>query len=174
MEKQLSEAAEALRTRPENLLQRIEQLQEERAQLEKLVSELRESGGAGEEVVADEEIQLEGAPVKVVAARLKARDADDARAWGDRFIAGNKGVAVLAAEFADGKLTLFSFASDDAISRGLRADAVVRAVAERVGGRGGGRPHLAQAGVPDTSRAGEALEGVMSAVRELVGEGEGA
>jgi alanyl-tRNA synthetase len=171
MEDQLTRAAEALRTRPENLLQRIQQLQEERDQLETLVSELRESGGAGEEVVADAQVALDGGSVKVVAARLKARDADDARAWGDRFVAEHSGVAVLAAEFADGKLTLFSFASDDAISRGLRADTVVRAVAERVGGRGGGRPHLAQAGVPDASRAGEALEGVVSAVEALAGAG---
>ncbi|HSG47847.1 MAG TPA: alanine--tRNA ligase [Longimicrobiales bacterium] len=170
LQEQLEAAAEALRTRPENLVQRVRQLQDEKAQLETLIQELRATGGAGEEVVVQEEVPVGGTSVRVRAVRLKARDADDARAWGDRFLQEGGGVAVVSAEFADGKRTLFSFASDDVISRGLRADAVVRAVAERVGGRGGGRPHLAQAGLPDPSRADEALDGVLEVVRALAAE----
>ncbi|MDT8342393.1 MAG: DHHA1 domain-containing protein, partial [Longimicrobiales bacterium] len=77
------------------------------------------------------------------------------------------GYPVLAADFPDGKSALFAFAADDVISRGVRADAVVRGVADRVGGRGGGRPHLAQAGLPDAERAEEALAGAVEVVRTL-------
>jgi alanyl-tRNA synthetase len=166
---QLDALAEVLRTRPDNLLQRIEQLQQEKAQLENLIEELRASGGAGEEMAAEAEVTVGGAPVQVQAVRMKARDADDARAWGDRFVADGGGVAVLAADLPGGKVTLFCFVSDEVISRGIRADAVVRAVAERVGGRGGGRPHLAQAGLPDGARAPDALAAVVEVVTELAG-----
>jgi alanyl-tRNA synthetase len=169
MEERLEEAAAALKANPDHLVQRIRSLQDEKAELEELIQELRASGGAGEEVVARGDVPLGDASVPVQAVRLRARDADDARAWGDRFLENGGGVAVVAAELPGGKHTLFCFVSDDVISRGLRADHVVRAVAERVGGRGGGRPHLAQAGLPDPSRAGEALAGVLEAVTELAG-----
>jgi len=54
------------------------------------------------------------------------------------------------------------------ISRGVRADAVVREVAALVGGRGGGRPHMAQAGVENPERLDEALEAGAAAVRDLL------
>ena len=120
-------------------------------------------------VVEDVVETPEGASIRVRAAHLKARDADDARAWGDAFLKGEGGVAVVAAHFPEGKTTLFSFVSDDVIGRGVRADSVVRAVAERVGGRGGGRPHMAQAGIPDSERSGEALAGVVDVVRGVAG-----
>ena len=169
---QLEEAARVLRTRPDHLTRRAEQLLEEKAQLEGLIQELRSSGGAGEEVVADEAVEVaDGVSILVKAVRLHARDADDARAWGDAFLDADGGVAVVAAHFPEGKTTLFSFVSDDVIGRGIRADAVVRAVAERVGGRGGGRPHMAQAGIPDADRSREALEGVVEVVRGLTRAG---
>jgi alanyl-tRNA synthetase len=174
IQRQRDEAAELLRTRPDHLARRAEQLLEEKAQLEALVVELRTSGGGGEEVVAEEFVETpEGASIRVKAVRLRARDADDARAWGDAFLQGEGGVAVVAAQFPEGKTTLFSFVSDDVIGRGIRADTVVRAVAERVGGRGGGRPHMAQAGIPDADRSGDALDAVIEAVRGMAGAGTG-
>ncbi|MEJ2540333.1 MAG: alanine--tRNA ligase, partial [Gemmatimonadota bacterium] len=171
---QLEAAASTLRTRPENLIRRAEQLLEEKAQLEGLIQELRSTGGGGEDVVAEETLETAtGARILVRAVQLAARDADDARAWGDAFLEGGGGVAVVAAHFPDGKTTLFSFVSDDVIGRGVRADAVVRGVAERVGGRGGGRPHMAQAGIPDADRAPEALAGVVEVVRGIASETEG-
>ena len=67
-----------------------------------------------------------------------------------------------------GKRALFAFVTDDMISRGVRADAVVREVASVVGGRGGGRPHMAQAGVEDPSRLDEALASGADAVKALL------
>jgi len=99
--------------------------------------------------------------------RLRARDADDAKAWGDGFVAsGESGVAVIAAELPEERRSLFVFVTDDLIGRGLRADEIVRDVAEVVGGRGGGRPHMAQAGVGDPSKIDEALGAGADRVRE--------
>jgi alanyl-tRNA synthetase len=97
---------------------------------------------------------------------------DDARKWGDAFLsAGESGVAVLSAEMPGEKRALFVFVTDDMIRRGVRADAVVRDVAALVGGKGGGRPHMAQAGVEDATRLDEALASGLTKVRELLSAG---
>ena len=82
-------------------------------------------------------------------------------------------MAVLAAEMPGEKKALFAFVTDDMISRGVRADAVVRQVASVVGGRGGGRPHMAQAGVEDPSRIDEALAAGAEAVKGLLADAQG-
>ena len=59
---------------------------------------------------------------------------------------------MLAARLDDGKGSLLAVVTDDLRERGVRADAIVREVAAVAGGRGGGKPHMAQAGIPDASR----------------------
>ncbi|MEX2049334.1 MAG: alanine--tRNA ligase [Gemmatimonadota bacterium] len=172
-EEALAEAASILKTTPANLKHRAEQLLEERAELEALIDELRSGGGAGEVDIASEILQLSGgATARYRGLRLRARGADDARKWGDAFLsAGEPGVALLAADMPGDKQALFAFVTDDLIRRGVRADALVRDVASIVGGKGGGRPHMAQAGVEDASRVDEALSAGVAKVRELLAAG---
>ena len=59
-------------------------------------------------------------------------------------------------------------ATDDLIQRGVRADVLVREVAASVGGKGGGKAHLAQAGIADPDRLPEALASVEEVVRGLL------
>lgn len=171
-EARLEGAARTLKTQPDNLIHRAEQLLQEKADLEALMDELRSGGGAGESGVHEEEVHAAGFTASYRGLRLRSRGADDARKWGDAFLAGgNSGVAVVAAELPGGKRTLFTFVTDDLISRGVRADAVVKEVASLVGGRGGGRPHLAQAGVEDPARLEEALRLGAAVVRRLLEAG---
>ncbi|MBM4182631.1 MAG: alanine--tRNA ligase [Gemmatimonadetes bacterium] len=172
-EQALSDVAQTLKTVPENLMNRAAQILEERAELESLIDEMRAGGGAGEIDVATETLSLTGgATAKYRGLRLKARGADDARKWGDAFLASDQqGVAVIAAELPGEKQALFAFVTADLIRRGVRADAIVRQVATIVGGRGGGRPHMAQAGVEDPSRVDEALTAGAATVRELLAVG---
>jgi alanyl-tRNA synthetase len=169
----LAEAASVLKTTPANLKHRAEQVLAERAELEALIDELRSGGGAGEVDIASETLQLSGgATARYRGLRLRARGADDARKWGDAFLsAGEQGVALLAADMPGDKQALFAFVTDDLIRRGVRADALVRDVASIVGGKGGGRPHMAQAGVEDASRVDEALSAGVAKVRELLAAG---
>jgi alanyl-tRNA synthetase len=155
----LEEVATTLGASTENVTSRAQQLIDEKRELEVLLVELRNSGSAGESVAIEEKVSFAD---KVTAAyrgvRLRARNADDARRWGDTFLTESQSsVAVVAAELPGGKHTLFAFVTDDLIGRGVRADEIVREVAVVVGGRGGGRPHMAQAGVEDPSRLDEAL-----------------
>lgn len=158
-EKLLDRVAGILRTNRENLERRVSALLDEKDELERLLSELRKEGGAGERVVAEEKLDLgDGEHSLYRAVRLRARDAEDARAWGDGFLKSTpSGVAVVGADLPEGKHALFAFVTDDLIGRGIRADRVVREVAARVGGKGGGRPHMAQAGVEEPSKLDEAL-----------------
>jgi alanyl-tRNA synthetase len=162
-------AARILKTQPDNLTHRAEQLVAERAELERLLDELRSGGGAGETEVVAETIQHDGVTVPYRGIRLRSRGPEDARKWGDAFLAsGRSGVAVVGAEMPGDRRALFAFVTDDLISRGVRADAVVREVAAVVGGRGGGKPHLAQAGVEDAGRMDEALRMGAAVVRRLL------
>ncbi len=171
-EERLEEAARVLRAQPDAVEARARQLLEEKAELESMLEELRREGGSGETEVARVSVGLpDGGEALYRGVRLRARNADDARSWGDAFLEGDEsGVAVLAAEMPGEKRTLFAFVTDELISRGIRADAVVRSVAAVVGGRGGGRPHMAQAGVEDPGKLDEALTHGAEAVRALLAE----
>jgi len=78
------------------------------------------------------------------------------------------GVAVLSAEVA-GKNTLLCIVTDDLREAfGLRADLILKEVAAVAGGRGGGKAHLAQAGIPDPSRIPAALASVAPTVTKMI------
>ena len=155
----IGELAGLVRAAPDHVERRVEELLADKDALEALVDDLQRQGGGGAEVLAESEWDVGGSRLTYRGIRLKARGPQDARNWGDRFRSSVPvGVAVVATEMPGGKHALFAFATDGAIAAGIRADAVVREVAALVGGRGGGRPHMAQAGVPDP-------EGLPDAVR---------
>ena len=177
IEAELEEVSGLLRTPVRNAVRRTRQLIDEKKELERLLDEMSKAGGGRETVVVASELTLgDGDPFRAAyrAVRMRARRADEVRSYGDEFLAAEpSGVAVVAAELPGGKQTLFSFVGAALIRRGIRADAVVRGVAAVVGGRGGGRPHMAQAGVADPSRLDEALAAGEAVVRELSGRGGG-
>ncbi len=169
-ERSLEDAARALRTQPENVVHRAEQLLGEKHELESLLDEMRREGGSGETPLATEVLSLDGGgEAEFRAVRLRAHGADDARRWGDAFLAsGRPGVALLGAEMPGEKRAIFAFVTEDLISRGIKADKVVREVASRVGGKGGGRPHMAQAGVEQPEHLDEALVSGAEVVRRML------
>jgi len=171
-EEELAQLGDLLRTSRENLSTRVEQLLAERAELEKLLDELRRSGGGGETVVHEERVEgPDGVDILYRGVRLRVRDADDARSFGDAFRESESaGVLALASEAPDEKHALFVFVTDDLIARGVKAGDLVREIAREVGGRGGGRPHLAQGGIEDPSRIDEALRSGASVLRSVAKE----
>lgn len=160
-------AADALRTRPENLLSRLAALQQENRELQRQLRAAQLSGGGDVlERLISGAASVDG--LNVIAATLEVESLEAARGVGDRLLERMaSGVAVLGTE-VEGKASLFAVATDDLIRRGIRADQVVREAAGLVGGRGGGRPHMAQAGIPDAGRLAEALAAVPDVVRGLL------
>ena len=121
-------------------------------------------------MLAEAEFDVGGRRLTYRSVRLSVRGPGDVRKWGDAFRASEgAGVAVVVARMPRAKLSLFAFASDLAIAAGARADRVVREVAAAVGGSGGGRPHMAQAGVADRDGIADAVRHGAKVVAELVG-----
>ncbi len=142
----------------EQIEKKLDAIIDERKQLEKRLDEAMR-GGAGGGGVA-QQLVASATDVKgtrYVVARVEVQDVKSLQALGDAVReALGSGVALLGASLADGKGALLAVSTDDARDRGLRADTIVRDVAATVGGRGGGKPHMAQAGI-DASQLDAAL-----------------
>jgi alanyl-tRNA synthetase len=161
----LENVASLLKASPGSLERKLQSLLEERRTLEKRLEEaLRSGGSSGIQHLIDHATKVDG--VTVLAAAVPAMDMKSLQSLGDavREKLGS-GVAVLSASFDDGKNSLLGIVTDDLRERGLRADAIIRDVAAVVGGRGGGKPHMAQAGVPDGDRLPDALAAVPGVVQ---------
>ncbi len=163
----IKSVAARLKTTPDNLPRRVEQLAEEVRDLQKQLEKARQSGGGD---VVGQLVQnardVDG--VRVIAAEVDVGSNEELRTLGDRIRAGmGSAAAVLIAKLGD-RVALFALVSDDLISKGVRADAIVKEIAALTGGTGGGRPHMAQGGVGDASRIGEAIERAPEIVRMML------
>ncbi len=156
----------------EQIERKIEALLEERKQLEKRLDEAMRGGASGAglaQQIVDRCEELAG--TRFVATRVDVPDVKALQALGDAVReALGSGVAVLGAVLSDGKGALLTVSSDDARDRGLRADVIVREVAATVGGRGGGKPHMAQAGI-DASRLDQALAAASAVITRVAAGG---
>ncbi len=135
-------------TNIDQIEKKIDALIDERKQLEKRLDEAMRGGAGGgvAQQLASQAAEVQG--VRFIATRVEVADVKALQSLGDSLReALGSGVAVLGAVLSDGKGALLAVSTDDARDRGLRADIVVREVAATVGGRGGGKPHMAQAGV---------------------------
>ena len=136
-------------TNIEQIEKKLDALIDERKQLEKRLDEAMRggvSGGGVAQQLASQATEVSG--MRFLSTRVDVVDVKALQALGDSLReALGSGVAVLGAVLADGKGALLVVSTDDARDQGLRADIVVREVAAMVGGRGGGKPHMAQAGV---------------------------
>ncbi|HSJ10719.1 MAG TPA: alanine--tRNA ligase [Longimicrobiales bacterium] len=166
-EDMLSHAAALAKTTPDNLARRIEQMLEETKELKRQLDKARQAG-AGDQVGALVEAAHDVSGVKVVALEVEVDSAEALRALGDglRERLGS-GVAVLAGQLGE-RTALMAVATDDMITRGVKADALVRDVAKQTGGSGGGKAHMAQGGVTDTTKLAAALAGVPAFVQSLL------
>jgi alanyl-tRNA synthetase len=169
-EQTLREAAGLLRTREENLIPRLRQVVDQTRDLQKQLEKARTSGGADTvQSLLGQAVDVDG--IRVLVAGGAFGTVDEMKALGDvlRERLGS-GVAILAETEGD-KPMLVAVVTDDLIQRGIRADAVVREVAALVGGKGGGKPHIAQAGVGDPSKLAEVLARGADLVRPLLSAG---
>ena len=110
---------------------------------------------------------IEVGEVKLLSQEADARDMDSLRAMVDllRDKMGT-GVVVLGSRTGNGKVNLVAGVSKDLSTKGLHAGKIIKEIASVVGGGGGGRPDMAQAGGKDPSRLQEALDKVASVVKQ--------
>ncbi|HMI42133.1 MAG TPA: alanine--tRNA ligase, partial [Gemmatimonadaceae bacterium] len=165
-ESELKEIEGLVRAPAGGAVKRVHVLVDERRVLEKRLEEAMKSGG-GDAIksLVDQGSVVNG--VKVVAANVSAPDLQSLQAMGDALRAQmESGVGVLAASFDNGKNTMLAVVSDDLRGRGVRADTILRELAESAGGKGGGKPHMAQAGIPDAARMASAVAEAPEMIRK--------
>ena len=160
----VSEAAAALKVQPDEITNRIAQVQYQVKSLEKELASLKTkmASGQGDELLS-QAIDING--IKVLAATLEGADVPTLRSVMDKMKDKLKTAAIVLASVADGKVTLIAGVTADSTSK-VKAGELVNFVAQQVGGKGGGRPDMAQAGGTDPS----GLPTALAAVGQWVGE----
>ena len=155
-EEELLAAAKAAKTTPAGLAEKIAHMQEQIKALQSENESLKSK--AAKEALGDVMDQVtEVGGVKLLAASVPGVDMNGLRELGDQLKEKlGEGVVVLASE-ADGKVSLVAMATDGAMGKGAHAGNLIKAIAGKVGGGGGGRPNMAQAGGKNPAGIPEAV-----------------
>jgi alanyl-tRNA synthetase len=150
----------------EDVDQRVLQLLERSRRLEKELEQIKAklASSAGQDL-ASQAVLIDG--IKVLAARLDGADSKALRVTLDQLKDKLGSAVVVLATEADGKVSLIAGVTKDLTDR-LKAGDLIREVAEKVGGKGGGRPDMAQAGGTDPAGLPAALALVDAWVRQRV------
>ena len=165
LEETINEAAKIAKTNPAGLVEKLEHLVAEMKELQSENESLKSK--AAKDALGDvmnQVVEVNG--VKLLAASVSGVDMNGLRDLGDQLKEKlGEGVVVLASDL-EGKVNLVAMATDDAMKKGAHAGNLIKAIAGKVGGGGGGRPNMAQAGgknpagIPDAiAEAKVALEG---------------
>ena len=165
VEEELQEAARTAKTTPYALTSKIQSLLEEiktlHSENEKLKSKLA-NDSLGDVMSQVKEVN----GLKVLAAKVTGVDMNGMRNLGDQLKDKlGEGVIVLACE-QDGKVNLMATATDSAQKKGAHAGNLIKAIAGLVGGGGGGRPNMAQAGGKNPAGIDDALKKAVETVEE--------
>lgn len=165
---QLGELADMVKGPKEDLGDKVRQLLQRNRSLEKELEKLKSQLAGGRSTdLADQAVDVKG--VKVVAARLEGADRKTLRTAMDQLKDRlGSAVVVLAAVTGPEELALIAGVTKDRMGQ-VKAGDLINAVAQQVGGRGGGRPDMAQAGGSDVAKLDEALASVVAWVEERLG-----
>jgi alanyl-tRNA synthetase len=148
-----------------------EHAEEEKRKLEKEIAKLRIAQRADEaKSIVNAARAIDGTNVRLAAKEVKASSADEFKSFAEMLQQdiGDGEIVILGASFDD-KVSLISLVSDDLIkSKKLHAGKIVGAVAELVGGKGGGKPNFAQAGGKNPERLSNALSEAENIVKGMI------
>lgn len=156
LEEKLHRAAKLLKASPDKLEEKITHVlaenKELRAEVESLKSKLAKDAMGD---VTDQITEVKG--LSLLAARIEGVDMNGLRELGDQMKEKlGEGVIVLASA-VDGKVSLMAMATEGAVKQGAHAGNLIKGIASLVGGGGGGRPNMAQAGGKNPAGIDEAI-----------------
>ena len=167
MEEKLAETARILKTTPASLTERAEHLMAELKALQSENDSLK-SKAAKEALgdVMDQVVEVNG--VKLLATKVSGVDMNGLRELGDQLKAKiAEGVVVLMSDL-DGKVNMVAMATDGAMKKGAHAGNLIKGIAALVGGGGGGRPNMAQAGGKNPAGIDEAIKKSAEVLKEQI------
>ena len=162
-EKKLHETAKLLKATPENIEEKVSHLMNENKALKSEVESLKSK--LAKDAMGDVMNQVEEVKgVKFLAANLEGVDMNGLRDLGDQLKEKLGEGVILLASVNDGKVSLMATATDGAMKQGAHAGNLIKAVAKLVGGGGGGRPNMAQAGGKNPAGVADALKAAKEAL----------
>lgn len=157
---------------PENqLIQRIEDVLDDAKKLNKEVQQLKQGslGKSADALIANAK---EVSGVKIITEKLEGVNAEDLRNTADALRKSIRSVAIVLGSTEDGRVVLITCLSKDLIKRGLHAGHIAKDIAKIVGGGGGGKPDMAQAGGQLPDRLDEALKTSYKIISEKIGNSQ--
>lgn len=167
LEALLEEASQKVKGRPNTLLSRIEALQDELKAEKHHASELEQKlVAAAAQSVGDKVKDVKGVPVLID--EVKVDDVSALRSMGDQLRDKTGGIVVLFAAMASDKVNILTMASKEAVGKGAHAGKIVKGAAQVLGGNGGGRPDMAQAGGKDSGKIAEAMTETMKVIENMI------
>jgi alanyl-tRNA synthetase len=169
-ERLLRDVAGTLRVRPEDVPETVRAREQERRQLEKAAKAGSGAPGAAGavdlEALAGEAVDVGGTPV--LAAAVEGTDAKALLDIADRLRGRLGDAAIVLGTAVDGRVHLLASVAPVLVERGLKAGELVKLAAEVVGGGGGGRDTMAQAGGREPEKLGEAIERARTAIESAL------
>jgi alanyl-tRNA synthetase len=166
-ERRLNDVAELVKADRDAVVEKVEQVVTHSRELEKDLERLKSRLAASQgEDLAAQAVDLNG--LKVLAARVDGVDSKGLRATVDQLKNKLGSAAVVLATVDGGKVNLVAGVTADYVDR-IEAGPLANFVAQQVGGRGGGRPDMAQAGGNDPTRLEQAIKAVPNWIRERLG-----
>jgi alanyl-tRNA synthetase len=162
----LEQIADTLRTRPDQVLKKLDQVRQEKEKLEARLEQVLKAGGGAKPEGATVEIK----GVSVTIGETDAEDRDEAAVLADRFREGRR-QAVLVLFSQAGRGAVHVALTDDLVKAGRKAGDLVNRIAQVSGGKGGGRAGFASAGAGDPARLGAAREATPALVETWLSAG---
>ncbi len=168
IEQELAEAAKAAKSTPDKLKEKIEHMLAEIKTLQSEVESLKSK--AAKDALGDVMNQVkEVNGIKLLATAVEDVDMNGLRELGDQLKEKlGQGVIVIASS-ANGKVNLVAMATEEAMAKGAHAGNLIKGIAALVGGGGGGRPNMAQAGGKNPAGIPDAIAKVEEVLKEQIG-----
>ncbi|RDY24781.1 alanine--tRNA ligase [Romboutsia maritimum] len=163
----ISEVCTTLKTKEDNLTQRVQHLIEENKNLSKELHDVKTKMSLQSvDSILDSKVEVNG--VNLITTKFENMDMntlrDTADSLRDKLVSG----VVVVANIVDEKVNFVVTATKDVLEKGIHSGNIVKEVAKIAGGKGGGRPNMAQAGANDVSKVDEALNYASEVVKSQV------
>lgn len=158
----INEVSDKLQTIPSELPQKINQIIDNANNMKKKIKIIRSKLAHYEvDKLLSKKKEIKG--VNIISLKIEAEDNNDLRNWGDLIKDKIKsGIVVLGTELDNGKVALLAMVTDDLAQKGYNAGSIIKAIAPIVGGKGGGKKTMAQAGGTRVDKLEQALEKVFN------------
>ncbi|MBZ6006644.1 alanine--tRNA ligase [Paraclostridium bifermentans] len=152
----INEVCTSVKAKEDNLVARVTNLLDENKSLAKELNEVKAKMSLqSADSILDSKTDING--VNIVTAKFEDMDMDTLRNTADTLRDKLASGVVVLGNVAGGKINFVATATKDVLEKGVHAGNIVREVAQVAGGKGGGRPNMAQAGAPDVAKVDEAL-----------------